>query len=192
MRTHKTPRSLDAEQGFSLIEAMVAAGLLAASFVALVQLFAIAVRSNVEARSVTYATVLAQQKLEQLQALTWGYNAQGLPVSDTTTDTAVNPERPAGGTGLSRSPSTSLRENTPGFVDYIDQFGRSLGGGADAPGGAVYVRRWAIQPLPADPENALSMEVLVTRATASTAARQGGGTPLADARVMTVKSRSRW
>jgi len=192
MRTPKTPRSLDAERGFSLIEAMVAAGLLAASLVALVQLFAIAVRSNAESRSVTYATVLAQQKLEQLQALTWGYDPQGLPVSDTTTDTAVNLEGAAGGTGLSRSPSTSLRENTPGFVDYIDQFGRILGGGAKAPPSTVYIRRWAIQPLSADPENARTLEVLVTRTIASTAAQQGGATPLADARVMTVKARNRW
>jgi len=155
-------------------------------------LFVIAVRSNLESRSLTYATVLAQQKLEQLQALTWGYDPHGLPVSDTTTDTAVSPERADGGTGLSRSPTTSLRENTPGFVDYIDQFGRALGGGPEAPPGTVYVRRWAIQPLPADPDNALAMEVRVTRAIASTAARQGGAMPLADARVMTIKSRNRW
>src|SRR5436190_20085380 len=92
------PPSDKDEGGFSLIETMVAAGLLAASLVALAQLSALAVRSNLESRSATYATVLAQQKLEQLQALTFGYDLQGLPIADTTTDTAVTPERPTGGT----------------------------------------------------------------------------------------------
>lgn len=54
--------------GFSLIEAVVAVALLATAVVALAGLFGVATRSNLDARSTTYATVLAAQKLEQLRA----------------------------------------------------------------------------------------------------------------------------
>jgi hypothetical protein len=50
-----------------------------------------------------------------------------------------------------------------GAVDYIDQFGRTLGGGGTPPANAVYTRRWVVQPLPADPDNTLIIQVLVGR-----------------------------
>lgn len=185
----KHVRRLTCEGGFSLIETIVAAGLLAASLVSLAQLLDLAVRNNVDSRAVTYATVLAQQKLEELRALSWGFDAQGLPIGDTGTDTAANPSRPSGGTGLSPSPSGSLDENTSGFVDYIDRFGDKLGGGATPPAGAVYTRRWSIQSLPADPGNGLIIQVLVRRTVAATGPVKPGGR-LADAILVTVRTRS--
>ena len=180
---------LGCEGGFSLVETMVAAGLLAASLISLAQLLDLAVRNNVDSRAVTYATVLAQQKLEELRALTWGFDTQGLPIGDTTTDTAANPSRSNGGTGLSSSPSGSLDENTSGFVDYIDRFGDKLGGGGAPPAGAVYTRRWSIQPLPQDPGNGLIIQVLVRRTAVSTGPVRPGGR-LADARLVTVRTRN--
>src|SRR3954467_12165580 len=118
-REHETSR----EGGLALIEAIVAAGLLAVSLVTLCELFVAAMRTNLDSRSTTYATVLAQQKVEELRALTWGFDPVGIPITDTTTNTEVDPAQPFGGTGLSSSPVTALHRNTPGFADYVDRFG---------------------------------------------------------------------
>ena len=45
-------------------------------------LFAISISNNITARTGTYATVLAEQKMEQLRGLTWGFDILGLPISD--------------------------------------------------------------------------------------------------------------
>ena len=179
------------EGGFSLVEVLVATGILAASLVTLAQLFAMSTRSNIASRSTTYAAVLAQQKMEELRGLTWGFDLAGLPVSDTSTNTAVSPEQPNGGTGLSPSPQTALNENTNGYVDYVDQFGAKIGtGGTTPPSGAIYTRRWSVQPLPTNPNNTLVLQVLVTRNFARGAADDGAVARLPEeARLVTVKTR---
>lgn len=185
-------RRLSADQsGFSLIEVLVASGLLASALIALAQLFAISTATNLSSRNTTYATVLAEQKLEELRALTWGFDREGLPVTDTTTNTAVNPETTTGGTGLTPSPSTALNENTSGYVDYIDQFGNKVGtGGTSPPGSAVYSRRWSIEPLPTNPNNTIVIQVLVTRHRNRGTSDEGAVRRLPDeARMITVKTR---
>ena len=110
--------------GFSLLEVMVATAMLATALVSLAQLFALSTRSNIGSRNMTYAAVLAQQKIEELRSLAWGFDQVGLPISDFSTDTTVTPEQPLGGTGLSPGPGLggngTLQANTPGYVDYID------------------------------------------------------------------------
>jgi Tfp pilus assembly protein PilV len=54
--------------GFSLVEVLVAAGLLATTIVSVVHLFALALRATGDARDTTYATILAAQKIEELRA----------------------------------------------------------------------------------------------------------------------------
>ena len=56
------------EGGFSLIEVLVAAGLLIGSLAALAFVFVFATRANADAQYATYATVLAMQKMEELRA----------------------------------------------------------------------------------------------------------------------------
>ncbi len=51
------------QSGFSLIEVIVATGLLTVAVASLAQLFAISVRANAIAKTTTYASVLAQQKM---------------------------------------------------------------------------------------------------------------------------------
>jgi type II secretory pathway pseudopilin PulG len=63
---------LESDHGFSLLEAVIAAGMVAGAFAALAQVLAISIASNVSARSGSAATVLAVQKLEQLRAVPWG------------------------------------------------------------------------------------------------------------------------
>ena len=169
---------------------MVATGLLATAIVTLAQLFALSTQTNVASRNTTYASVLAEQKIEELRALAWGFDTQGLALSDTTTNTTVSPQTPTGGKGLSPSSSASLQENTPGFVDYVDAYGNKLGTGENPPDNTIYIRRWSITPLPTNPNNTLVVQVLVTRNRPRGAANQGSVGRLPDeARMITVRTR---
>ena len=169
---------------------MIATAILATSLVSLAQLFALSTRSNLGSRNTTYAAVLAQQKLEELRSLAWGFDQVGLPVSDLTTDTTVTPENPNTGTGLSPSADSTLQANTTGYVDYTDAFGNKLGGGAVPPQNAIYTRRWSISPLPTNPNNTIVIQVLVTRLQDRGAADQGAVRRLPEeARMITVKTR---
>ena len=65
------PRSwggIAADSGFSLVEVLIAAGLLATVIASLPHLFVLAARANADAGDTTWATVLAAQKLEDLRA----------------------------------------------------------------------------------------------------------------------------
>ena len=182
-------RSSNSAAGFSLLEVMVATALLAFSLVSLAQLFGIATKSNVGSKRTTYAGVLGEQKMEELRSLTYGFDAQGLPVTDNATDTSVSPETQLG-TGMTPSPPTALQENTPGYVDYVDAYGNKLGGGATPPQNAMYARRWSIEPLPTNPNNTVIIQVLVTPNRARGDSDKGNVGRLPDeARLITVKTR---
>jgi prepilin-type N-terminal cleavage/methylation domain-containing protein len=159
-------RSNSSNRGFSLVEVLVAMGLLTVVSLGVAQLFALSTRANVIAKGATSTTAMAEQKLEQLRGLTWGFDlaGQGLPVSDTTTNLTVTPPT-HDGSGLNPSPSDSLEQNTAGFVDFIDGAGNWVGTGTTPPATAVYIRRWSIQPLPTNPNNTLIIQVLVTPVT---------------------------
>ena len=181
------------QSGFSLIEVIVATSLLILAVASLAQLFVISVRANASARATTYASVLAQQKMEQLRGLTWGFDPLGLPLTDTTTDVSVTPERATAGRGLSPSPSGAgtLGVNTDGYCDFLDGSGRWLAGGATVPPGTIFVRRWSVEPLPTNPHNTIVLQVLVVRHRARVAADAGIGearTP-DEARLVSVKTR---
>ncbi len=60
--------SAEREGGFSLVEVLVASGILVAGIAAILQLFVIATHATVDARDATYAAVLAAQKIEELRA----------------------------------------------------------------------------------------------------------------------------
>jgi len=180
-------------RGFSLVEVLVAMGLLTAVSLGVAQLFALSTRANVIAKGQTSTTAMAEQKLEQLRGLTWGFDlqGQGLPVSDTTTNLTLTPPT-HDGSGLNPSPSDSLEQNTDGFVDFLDGGGQWVGTGNTPPANAVYIRRWSIQPLPTNPNNTLVIQVLVTPVTseearvasAYTRTRMAG-----DALLVTVRTR---
>ncbi len=110
------------QRGFSLVEVVVAMAIMITATVALAELSIVAVRANRVARSTTVATVLAVQKMEQLQSAGW--------------------------TELTSSPPDALGQNTDGYCDFLDANGQTLGAGTSPPVGAVFVRRWAIAPLP--------------------------------------------
>lgn len=152
-----------ASNGFSLAEVLVSMGLLTTVSLGVAQLFAYSARANQVAKGLTSTTAMAEQKMEQLRALTWGFanDGTGLPVSDSRTNLTVDPPT-ANGTGLNPSPTDSLERNIPGFVDYLDANGTWVGTGSNPPPTAVYIRRWAVVPLPTNPNNTLILQVLVT------------------------------
>jgi prepilin-type N-terminal cleavage/methylation domain-containing protein len=186
-------RSSFNSRGFSIIEVVISMALLTVVSLGVAQLFGASTRQNLVARGLTSTTALAEQKMEQLRALTWGFDkdGQGLPVSDTTTNLAVYPPT-NGGSGLNPSPADALEKNTAGFVDFLDAYGNWVGTGLTPPSNAVYVRRWSIQPLPLNPNNTLVIQVLATpvaneharRATPSGRVRMAG-----DALLLSVKTR---
>lgn len=149
-------------RGFSLLEAIVSTTILIVGVGALAQLFLVSTQANRSSRVTTLASILAQEKMEQLRGLTWGFDNLGLAVTDTTTDTTVVPESPFDGKGLSPSPFGSLGRNTAGYCDFLDGAGRPLGGGVTPPGGTVFVRRWSVEPLPTHPDTTIVLQVLVT------------------------------
>ena len=153
---------MESAHGSTLVETLVATLVLTTGLLTMADLIRVAAASNRQARSATIAGILAEQKVEQLRALTWGLDLAGAPVTDLSTDTTVLPESPAGGTGLQPSP-WSLQRNTPGFVDHLDSGGAIVGRGLQAPASAVYTRRWSIESLPAHADRVVLIQVLVTR-----------------------------
>ena len=149
--------SLAPEDGFSLIETLVATGLLVIAVVTLAHLFGLAVRSNVASRDVTYATVLAAQRLEELRAIDTDF--------------------------IAASPPMALSADTPGWVDYVDRFGRTLEG-QSRPRKTVYLRRWSIDR--ADVDGAWIVQVRVIPASPASG---DGGRSSEEVRLVTVRSR---
>jgi hypothetical protein len=131
------------------------------------------------------SAALALQKVEQLRALSWTFDAAGTPISDTTTDTTTTPERPTGGTGLMASPPGALDDNVSGYCDFLDAAGASLGSGSSLPSGAVFVRRWSIDRLPTG--DALVIQVSVTPVVGSRHHVPGRATE--EARLVDIKTR---
>jgi len=184
------------QSGFSLIEVIFATSLVTAAVVSLAQLFVISTRANTNAKATTYASVLAQQKMEQLRGLTWGFDSLGLPLTDTTTDVSVSPEKVTAGRGLSPSPAGragagTLGENLDGYCDFLDGSGGWLAGGTAAPAGTVFIRRWSVEPLPTNPNNTIVLQVIVARRRARGAGAAAAKISRApdEARLVSVKTR---
>lgn len=164
--------------------------LLAGGVLATAQMFILATKGNASAMQSTYTATLAQEKMEQLRSLTWGFDQVGLPVQDYTSNITVDPPED-NGVGLSPSPDNALSSNLAGYVDFIGRDGNSLGGGPAVPDGAIYVRRWSVEPLPTNPNNTLILQVIVFPLAARN--EDGDGAVLDrmrdEARLVTVKTR---
>jgi prepilin-type N-terminal cleavage/methylation domain-containing protein len=152
------------QRGFSLVEVLFALVVLSVAVSGLAHLFTVAAYTNARAHATTYAAVLAQQKMEQLRGLAYGFDPSGVAVTDVDTDITVQPELPSGGAGLQSSPPGALAADTVGYVDYVDASGATLGGvTAGPPPGTAYIRRWSVEPLPSS-ANTMVLQVLVMRA----------------------------
>lgn len=149
------------QEGFSLVEAMVAATLLAVALTALAALFGIAVKNVAAAKNGTFAAVLAAQKMEQLS-----------------------------GALLTPSPANTLRAATDRYLDYLDPDGNEIGGGTLVPDNTAYIRRWYVEALPGSPNNTVVVQVLVTRRRDRGQADDGSvARAPEEARLVTVRTR---
>src|SRR5262245_50538567 len=110
--------------GFTLVEVLVASLLLTIALLTAIRPFVSSTAANTGARTVTTATVLAVEKMEQLRAL---------PIDDD---------------AFAASPPGALDIDVDGYFDRPDP---------------RFVRRWSIEPLPAYPDDAVAVQVVVMR-----------------------------
>ena len=152
--------------GFTLVEVLIAVAIFITIALGVAQLIAVSTRAMRAAREQTSTVILAAAKMDELRALAWTYESAlpgqpAVPRSDRTTDLS-DPGHADDGAGLEASPPDALRSNVPPWVDYLDDAGRWVGHDSDPPADAVFIRRWSVRPLPADPERTLVLQVLVT------------------------------
>ena len=144
--------------GTTLVEAIIAIGLLAGAVVSMAGLSSLAIRNASIARERSMATLLALQKMEALCR-----------------DAAA----------LAPTAPNAWDVDTPGHVEYLDEYGRPLAGRR-----GVYVRRWAVAPLPADANLlAIDVDVAVCRTRPGSA---NCGDAVSHARLAGVRSRLAW
>jgi prepilin-type N-terminal cleavage/methylation domain-containing protein len=131
MTTH-----MHSERGTTLIETMIALALLGIVMGGIITLSAVSAKTTENNGHLAARTTEdAQDKMEQLQALTYG---------DVVTDTSVFPAAPAGGTGLAVGGSANPVAPVNGYVDWLAADGTALGGGVAAPPTWFYKRVWSV------------------------------------------------
>src|SRR5690242_9283163 len=106
-------------RGFTLVETLVATGILVTALAGVAQLFMLSSQLTQQANTAGAALSAAQDKLENLIASAFDYDAGGNRITD-----------PA----LELSPSTSLDEDIAPYVDWIN----ASGDAHDAEEGAVF------------------------------------------------------
>jgi prepilin-type N-terminal cleavage/methylation domain-containing protein len=173
-------------RGFTLLEVVVALGILCVAVLTVARLIAGGVEGMAVSRAQVMTVTLASARLEQLRALAFEFDAAGQRVTDLSTDVSLGTPS-TGGSGLSSAGTDSLQTSTARYVDYLDVHGRWVGNGSSPPPGAVFVRRWSIDPLDGSPD-ALVLQVLVRPVS------QGIGTAVvrgrSETRLVTVVARS--
>lgn len=142
--------SIHSSRGFTLVETIVATGILITALAGVAQLLILGVQLTRNANVSGLALVAAQDKLESLRGLPFGYDADG------NEDTAR---------ALEPSPSSSLSESLTPYVDWVDSSGARLA----APAGAAFVRRWRIDTVDDAAPKAITIEVCVFRASSGDA-----------------------
>ncbi len=132
------------ERGTTLIEALVAAGLLITLLAGVAQLFTGSRLLARRAALVSAAAIVAGDRLERFRALAWTWDPSGTPVEEA---------------GLALSPPGALEADTPGFADRVDVSGRA----SDHPaaGAPVFARRWSVVSAGDDEPEARTIEVCV-------------------------------
>jgi prepilin-type N-terminal cleavage/methylation domain-containing protein len=184
-----------APEGFTLIEVLIALTILVTIAVGMAQLVSLAAVTMRSAREQTSSVILAAAKMGQLRALAWTFEPPivgELPVARS--DVTTNVSHPAfgdDGPGLRASPPGTLAANVPPYVDYLDEAGSWIGNDAEPPPGAVFIRRWAVVPLPSDPDRTLVLQVLVTTVRLDAARPPGTWRERAGAESLLVTIRTR-
>jgi hypothetical protein len=133
------------EEGTSILEVVIASAILVTLMAGLMSLVGLAIsttenQGHLAARTTEYA----QDKMEQLLALTYG---------DTTSDTRTFPAAASGGSGLAVGGSSNTSAPVALYVDYLDDHGHLCGTpdadcaapvGTTPPDGWFYQRCWQV------------------------------------------------
>lgn len=162
MRSHSS--LIVAVRGTTLIETVVALGLLVVLLGTMAALLGVGREVMVATRRDALALTLARSRLEELEGLAFSTYALAsggtVEVTDLVTD--LSPATAGvGGPGLAASPSDSLIAARSGYADYLDADGRWVGAGIAAAPQAFYTRRWSIRRTGAGPAELVLFEVLV-------------------------------
>ena len=136
------------ESGISLLETMIALGILMIVSIGILSMAMISMtttenQGHLAARTAEYA----QDKMEQLLGLAFtDGKAGGNTGTDTTSiDSATNTYTlGTGGSGLYAGGNLSTTSPANGYVDYLDANGNPLGGGSTQPANTFYIRVWQI------------------------------------------------
>lgn len=124
------------QQGFSLLETVIAISLLMIVALGLLPLGVIATTTTEnQGHLMARTTEYAQDKMEQLLGLSFG---------DVTSDTRVFPATQTGGTGLAIGGSSDADAPVANYVDYLDIDGSLLASNGNAPAGWYYKRVWQV------------------------------------------------
>lgn len=129
---------LPEDAGFSLLESVFAMAVLTVVALGLLPLGMMATHTTEnQGHLVARATEYAQDKMEQLLALSYG---------DALTDTRVFPAADTGGSGLAVGGSANPASPSALYVDYLDINGTLITGtGGNAPADWFYKRVWQVQ-----------------------------------------------
>lgn len=134
--------STGSARGFTLLETIVATGIMVTALAGIAQLFILSTHLTRRAGASGIALVAAQDKLESLRALNFAYDAAGASITD-----------PA----LQSSPPTSLDQDVEANVDWLDPDGEA----APAVGSAAFARRWRITTIGESSPDTIAIEVCV-------------------------------
>ena len=158
------------DDGFTLLETIVALGILAVVAAGILPLGIVATKATEnQGHLMARTTEYAQDKLEQLMALSYG---------DSITDTRVFPAATSGGTGLTVGGSLDPAAPTTGYADYLD-----IDGNVVTNDSWYYKRIWQITQ-PAGTTNLKQIAVLtIVRQSAA-----GGAGRLPQATVTSLKT----
>lgn len=150
--------SSPAQRGSSLLEAVIAAGLLSTVVAAVLPLVAVSSVAVASTRGNLLAAHLARQRLSELQALINVRSSVGLVVDAQSRLDEADPFTP-GGSGLGATGLGPLLATTAPWADWLDERGVWQGSGAAPPPAARFGRRWGI--LAAGPDECLDLWVEV-------------------------------
>ena len=166
-------KNLQKPEGFTLLETVFALSMLLIVAAGIMPLGLMAVKTtenqgHLAARTTEYA----QDKLEQLMALSYG---------DSTTDTRVFPATDVNGSGLSLGGNSDPNAAVNLYVDYLDINGNLIASNGGAPDGWYYKRVWQVS---LEKANLKRITVTATVRVAS----QGGAGDLPKSTVMSLKT----
>jgi type II secretory pathway pseudopilin PulG len=133
--------SLSVARGFTLVETLVATGILVTALAGIAQLFVLGSHLTRQAGTSGIALIAAQDKIETLRGKAFTYDPAGAEATDST---------------LEPSPPTSLAEDVDPYVDWLDYGGQP----SDADDAAL-IRRWRITSLGMTTPDSIAIEVCV-------------------------------